>query len=126
MPERRRMERKETASIRFYVAGCMEFENFAECYEDLTLPQAVEIYKKIRGRNACNIPGIGFELHDPALPDYSGMHWPLLQGDRIDRDSISLIPAYAGHPLVQQAVKELEGYLPKLQKTAKYRSAPER
>lgn len=120
------MEEKDTANIRFYVAGCMEFENFAEYYENLTLPQAVEIYKKIRKRNACNIPGIGFELHDPALPDYSGMHWPLVVGSEIDRDSIDLIPAYANHPLVQQAVKEMEGYLPKLQKTAKHKGAPER
>ena len=46
------MEQQETASIRFYTAGCMEFENFSECYEDLTLAQAVDIYKKIRKRNA--------------------------------------------------------------------------
>ena len=75
------MEQQETASIRFYTAGCMEFENFSECYEDLTLAQAVDIYKKIRKRNACNIPGIGFELQDPAIPDYSGIHWPLLVAD---------------------------------------------
>ena len=76
------MEQQETASIRFYTAGCMEFENFSECYEDLTLAQAVDIYKKIRKRNACNIPGIGFELQDPAIPDYSGIHWPLLVADQ--------------------------------------------
>ena len=42
------MEQQETASIRFYTAGCMEFENYSECYENLTLAQAVDIYKKIR------------------------------------------------------------------------------
>ena len=120
------MEQQETASIRFYTAGCMEFENFSECYEDLTLAQAVDIYKKIRKRNACNIPGIGFELQDPTIPDYSGIHWPLLVADQIDRESIEMIPAYAKHPLVQKAVQELEGYLPKLQKGAKHRNTPER
>ena len=105
------MEQQETASIRFYTAGCMEFENFSECYED---------------RNACNIPGIGFELQDPDIPDYSGIHWPLLVADQIDRDSIEMIPAYAKHPLVQKAVQEMEGYLPKLQKGAKHRNTPER
>lgn len=40
------MEQQETASIRFYTAGCMEFENYSECYENLTLAQAVDIYKK--------------------------------------------------------------------------------
>ena len=113
------MEQQETASIRFYTAGCMEFENYSECYENLTLAQAVDIYKKIRKRNACNIPGIGFELQDPAIPDYSGIHWPLLVADQIDKESIDMIPAYANHPLVQKAVKELEGYLPKIQKGAK-------
>lgn len=120
------MEQKETASIRFYTAGCMEFENYSECYENLTLAQAVDIYKKIRKRNACNIPGIGFELQDPAIPDYSGIHWPLLVADQIDKESIDMIPAYANHPLVQKAVKELEGYLPKIQKGAKHRNTPER
>lgn len=120
------MEQKETASIRFYVAGCMEFENLAEYYEDLTLPQAVEIYKKIRSRNASRISGIGFELSDPALPDYSSIHWPFVTAGEIDRDFIGLIPAYANHPLVQQAIKEMEGYLPQLKKTAKHRSVPER
>lgn len=37
-----------------------------------------------------------------------------------------MIPAYANHPLVQKAVKELEGYLPKIQKGAKHRNTPER
>lgn len=120
------MEQQETASIRFYTAGCMEFENFSECYEDLTLEQAVDIYKKIRKRNACNIPGIGFELQDPAIPDYSGIHWPLLVADQIDRESIEMILAYAKHPLVQKAVQEMEGYLQKLQKGAKHRNTPER
>lgn len=46
----------------------MEFENYSECYENLTLAQAVDIYKKIRKRNACSIPGIGFELQDPGNP----------------------------------------------------------
>ena len=36
------MEQQETASIRFYTAGCMEFENYSECYENLTLAQAVD------------------------------------------------------------------------------------
>lgn len=120
------MGEKENASISFYAAGCMEFEEFSECYENLTLPQAVDVYKKIRKRNACNGPGIGFELKDPAIPDYSGTHWPLYQGGRIDRDSISLIPAYENHPLVQQAVKEMEKYLPQLEKTTKHRGYLER
>ena len=120
------MEQQETASIRFYTAGCMEFEDYSECYENLTLTQAVDMYKKIRKQNACNIPGIGFELQDPAIPDYSGIHWPLLVADQIDKESIDMIPVYANHPLVQKAVKELEGYQRKIQKGAKHRNTPER
>lgn len=120
------MEQQEMASIRFYVAGCMEFESAAECYEDLTLEEAVEVYKKIRKRNACSLPGIGFELQDPAIPDYSGIHWPLLSGGRIDRETVGLIPAYAEHPLVQEALMKLEGYMAELQKERKHRNAPVR
>ena len=120
------MKKQDKATIRFYTAGCMEFEDYAECYENLTLAQAMDIYKKIRKRNFCNIPGIGFELQDPAIPEYSGIHWPLLIADRIDRESIELIPAYAKHPLVQKAVLEMENYLPKLQKEAKHKTMPER
>ena len=120
------MDKEGTASIRFYAAGCMEFEDYVECYRGLTLAQAVDVYKKIRKRNAYHVPGIGFELRDPALPSYSGMRWPLLKADEIDWESIRMIPAYANHPLVRQAVKELEGYLPKIQKGPKHKNAPER
>lgn len=120
------MNKKETADIRFYAAGCMEFESFAECYEDLTLAQAVYIYEKIRKRNASNGPGIGFELHDPEVPDYSGLHYPLLSNGEIARENIYLIPAYANHPLVQEAVQELEKYLSKRQKGKKSMNNPER
>lgn len=120
------MEQKTAVSISFYVAGCMEFENMAECYDNLTLEQAVVTYKKIRERNAHNLPGIGFILHDPALSDYSDIHWPLFQGKRILWEQIEIIPAYAEHPLVQKAIKEMEAQLPKLQKAEAQRNRHER
>lgn len=120
------MDNQKTASIRYYAAGCMEFESFSECYEDLTLAQAVFIYEKIRKRNAPYGPGIGFELHDPAVPDYSGLHYPLLVHGEIAKETIGLIPTYAKHPLVQEGVQELEKYLSKRQKGAKSRDDAER
>lgn len=53
------MEQQETASIRFYTAGCMEFENYSECYENLTLAQAVDIYKKYGNGMPAASPALG-------------------------------------------------------------------
>lgn len=112
---------RQEATIRFYVAGCMEYERYAKVYENLTLPQAVDTYIRIRKQNAGNGPGIGFVLEDKNLEDYSGINWPLYMGNEI-----ALIPAFGNHPLVQQAVAEMEQYLPKLEKAQKQRTQIER
>ena len=119
-------EMRQEATIRFYVAGCMEYERYAKVYENLTLPQAVDTYIRIRKQNAGNGPGIGFVLEDKNLEDYSGINWPLYMGNEIARDEIALIPAFENHPLVQQAVAEMEQYLPKLEKAQKQRTQIER
>lgn len=66
------------------------------------------------------------QVDHPAIPEYSGNHWPLLSGGQIDRETVGLIPAYAGHPLVQEAVMKLEGYVAELQKERKHRNSPAR
>ena len=48
------MEQQETASIRFYTAGCMEFENYSECYENLT-PELAEKAISDAIQKGCNL-----------------------------------------------------------------------
>ena len=120
------MKKNEKAEITFYAAECMEFINYRECVETSELSKAVAAYKRICNRGFSCGPGIGFVLQDSEIPDYSDVHWPLYQSGRIARDDIDMIPAYRDHPLVKQAVKELEQYLPQLERTAKTKRGMER
>lgn len=100
------------AEITFFAAECMEFpEQMGELHENLTLPEAVDVYMWICRKNKAYGPGIGFVLQDKNIPDYSGTKWPLYQGRGIAREMIELIPAYRDHPLVKQAVDDMEPYL---------------
>lgn len=103
------------AEITFFAAECMEFpERLGELRENLTLPEAVEVYRRICRRNGSYGPGIGFVLEDENIPDYSGIRWPVYQGGEVAQEMIDLIPAYREHPLVKQAVEDMEPYLEKL------------
>lgn len=117
---------KQEPTICFFVAGCMEFQNLAELHEGLTLAQAVDVFVKIRKRNSPYLPGIGFVLKDDGLPDFSDMPWPLYQGGKVAREEIAMIPAFAGHPLVKNAVRELEHYIPMMEKALKRKVRMER
>ena len=108
------------AEITFFAAECMEFpERLGELRENLTLTEAVDVYMGICGRNGSYGPGIGFVLEDESIPDYSGIRWPLYQGRGIAREMIDLIPAYREHPLVKQAVENMNPYLEKLGRNGK-------
>lgn len=107
--------KQKKPSITFFAAECMEFPDHWDMYDNLTLKEAVEAYKKIVKKNTSCGPGIGFVLHDPRYPDYSDIHWGLYEG-RICHMQIDLIKVYKEHPLVQQAVREMEKYVPQLEK----------
>ena len=55
--------------------------------------------------------GIGFILHDSDVPEYSDIHYPLYQGNGVERDLIALVEAYEKHPLVQKAQKDMQKLL---------------
>lgn len=55
--------------------------------------------------------GIGFILHDPDVPEYSDIQYPLYQGNGVERDLIALVEAYEKHPLVQKAQKDMQKLL---------------
>ncbi len=104
------------AEITFFAAECMEFpDRLGELHENLTLPEAVDVYMWICAGNKPYGPGIGFVLQDESIPDYSGTKWPLYQGRGIAQDMIDLIPAYREHPLVKQAVEDMKPYLEMLE-----------
>ena len=115
------------AEITFFAAECMEFqERLGELRENLTLPEAVNVYMTICERNGSYGPGIGFVLRDESIPDYSGIKWPFYQGREIAQDSIDLIPAYREHPLVKQAVEDMKAYLEKSGRERKEERSMER
>ena len=63
--------------ISFYTAECMEFETF-------------RIYQKMEQKRSGMGVGIGFILHDPDVPEYSDIHYPLYQGNGVERDLIAI------------------------------------
>lgn len=109
------MKDKHKSRITFYAAESMEFPDHWELHENLTLKEAVKAYQKILQKGTCCGPGIGFVLHDKKLPDYSSIHWPLYE-DKICYSKINLVEAYREHPLVKQAIKEMEKYVSRLRK----------
>ena len=120
------MSDEKNGKITFYAAECMEFIHYGELRDNLTLADAVREYKKIYRKNASSGPGIGFVLEDRHMPDYSGIEYPIYEGGRLAKEQIELVPAFRDHPLVKQAVKAMEAYLPQLAKAERGRSGAER
>lgn len=96
--------------LTFYVAECMEFTSMGEYHDNLTLLEAVKLYQAIPAERMNGIKGIGFSLEDNSI--YSGMAFPLVQGNTIDTDALSNVSHYQENPLVQQAVRDLMQELP--------------
>ena len=65
------------------------------------------------------VPSLEFSLHNTDDSLYSDGEYPLCTG-AWGKDLLSMVPYYENHPLVQQAVKELE-QLEAQQKRAKKR-----
>lgn len=126
MRKEKMMNKSKEPVISYFAAACMEFVDYGVCIEVSDIAQAVKGYRKICKQGTSCGPGIGFVLQDSRIPDYSDVHWPLYQCGRIAQDDIDLIPAYRDHPLVQQAVREIQQYLPELSKPVKTKWGMER
>lgn len=100
--------RKDTSHITFYAAECMEFPNFGELHEGLTMDKALEIYDLIPKERMNGGKGIGFELHDGSV--YDGP-FDLMVNGKMQTDIINEINHYRNSPLVQNAIRELEAKL---------------
>lgn len=98
-------EQQAEPSLTYYVAECMEFSVLGEYHADLTIDEAFDIYKRIPSDRMNGGKGIGICLQEDSL--YAG-EYPLMRSDQIDMETLERIPYMKNHPLVQQAVKEME------------------
>lgn len=98
-------EQQTEPSLTYYVAECMEFSVLGEYHADLTIDEAFDIYKRIPSDRMNGGKGIGICLQEDSL--YAG-EYPLMRSNQIDMETLEGIPYMKNHPLVQQAVKEME------------------
>lgn len=98
-------EQQAEPSLTYYVAECMEFSVLGEYHADLTIDEAFDIYKRIPSDRMNGGKGIGICLQEDSL--YAG-EYPLMRSNQIDMEILEGIPYMKNHPLVQQAVKEME------------------
>lgn len=98
-------EQQAAPSLTYYVAECIEFSVLGEYHADLTIDEAFDIYKRIPSDRMNGGKGIGICLQEDSL--YAG-EYPLMRSNQIDMETLEGIPYMKNHPLVQQAVKEME------------------
>ena len=105
------MKKKEEVTITFYAAECGEFHDLGEYTKCRTLEEAYKKYQKYCRTSANMCPAIEFSIHDPESI-YSDMEYPLPLSSK-DRGDLELVPYYNEHPLVNEAIRQLE-QLPQL------------
>lgn len=107
----------EKEPISFYVAECGEFHSMGEFHENLTLQQAVDIYKSIPSDRMNGVKTIGFVINDDQL---LANEYDLVVGNRLNMQEMKdILPDLAEHPLVVKAADEITKRLPELNGTEK-------
>ena len=106
-------------TITFLAAECGEFHGMGECIECTSLKEAFRHYQRFCKRSPQMLPSLEFSLHHAEDPLYNEGEYPLVTGEK-GKELLSYVPYYANHPLVQEAVRELE-QLESQQKKAKKR-----
>lgn len=102
------------ASRIFYVVECSEFHNLGKEYRGLTLKEAVRRYENIYKRMGHMIPGLGLTIEDAENDLYSGCDCELVAGKCLDLATIRLVPYFAEHPVVIDAIAKLRELMPDL------------
>lgn len=97
----------DETNVSFYAAECMEFPDFGELHENLTLDEAIKKYESIPEERMHGVKGIGFELEDGS--DYEGKYGLMYHG-RVDRENVEMIQYYKDNPVIQKALDALEQY----------------
>ena len=100
------MKKKEEVTITFYAAECGEFHDLGEYTKCRTLEEAYKKYQKYCRTSANMCPAIEFSIHDPESI-YSDMEYPLPLSSK-DRGDLELVPYYNEHPLVNEAIRQVE------------------
>ena len=98
---------REETTITFLASECGEFHGMGECIECTSLKEAFRHYRRFCKRSPQMVPSLEFSLHHADDPLYNEGEYPLATGER-GKELLSCVPYYANHPLVQEAVRELE------------------
>ena len=104
---------KEETTITFLASECGEFHGMGECIECTSLKEErsrwtyMRKYRRFCKRSPQMVPSLEFSLHHADDPLYNEGEYPLATGEK-GKELLSYVPYYANHPLVQEAVKELE------------------
>lgn len=98
---------KEKTTITFRASECGEFHEMGESIECDSLKEAFRHYLRFCRRSPQMCPSLEFSLHHADNPLYNEVEYPLVTGES-GKELLSFVPYYANHPLVQEAVKELE------------------
>ena len=109
---------QKAIAITFYAAECGEFHDLGEYTKCRTLEEAYKKYQKYCRTSANMCPAIEFSIHDPESI-YSDMEYPLPLSSK-DRGDLELVPYYNEHPLVNEAIRQVE-QLQKQQEKKKHR-----
>lgn len=99
----------EKQSITFYVAECMEFTNYGEYHENLSLDQAIKLFEAIPDERLNAGKGIGFTLHnhEETRLGFKTTSLGLYMNGKIDLELLNMMPEFKSNPVVQQAVWDI-------------------
>lgn len=98
---------KEETTITFFASECGEFSGMGERIECTSLKEAFRHYQRFCKSSPHTVPSLEFALHHADDPLYNEGEYPLATGEK-GKELLSYVPYYASHPLVQEAVRELE------------------
>ena len=98
-------------TLTFFVAQCMEFPVMGEYHGDLSLIEALKLYREMPDGQMGK--GIGFSLHDGS--EFAG-DFALVADGQVQEDVINGVEHYRLNPDIQAAIAEAKTYVrPRLQ-----------
>ena len=91
----------------------MEFHHYGAYYEDLTLNEAVRIYKEMDGSVLNAGKGIGFTLYEPDSIFHKG-EWELVNDNVINLECLEREPFKSREALILELVKQVCKLIPEI------------